>query len=88
MTGEKPAIIIGGQSDRDREEQENSFRKYGGPRFLVSSRAGGEYQSSGCASSDPRGHPVEPDGTGAARWPRSPLWIQTNDHCRYSGSPR
>lgn len=40
--GEKPALIIGGQSDWERETQIDRFRKFDGPRFLVSSRAGGE----------------------------------------------
>jgi hypothetical protein len=42
VTGERPAIIIGGQSDFERKEEEDRFRKRSGPRFLVSSRAGGE----------------------------------------------
>jgi superfamily II DNA/RNA helicase len=42
VTGERPAIIIGGQSDFDRKEEEDRFRRCAGPRFLVSSRAGGE----------------------------------------------
>ena len=40
--GEKPALIIGNQSDEDRLEQVRTFQSDGGPRFLVSSRAGGE----------------------------------------------
>ena len=40
--GEKPALIIGNQSDEDRLEQVNAFQSDHGPRFLVSSRAGGE----------------------------------------------
>ena len=40
--GEKPAIIIGGQSDRERQQQQDLFWSKDGPRFLVSSRAGGE----------------------------------------------
>lgn len=40
--GEKPAIIIGNQSDEDRLEQVRTFQSDQGPRFLVSSRAGGE----------------------------------------------
>ena len=42
VTGEPPCLIIGGQSDSERQEEENRFRKRTGPRFLVSSRAGGE----------------------------------------------
>jgi len=41
-TGEKPAIIIGGQSDAERLDQQKNFWRRDGPRFLVSSRAGGE----------------------------------------------
>lgn len=41
-TGERPAIIIGGQSDAERRQEEDRFRKANGPRYLVSSRAGGE----------------------------------------------
>jgi superfamily II DNA or RNA helicase len=40
--GEKPAIIIGGQSDAERQQQQDLFWRKDGPRFLVSSRAGGE----------------------------------------------
>jgi superfamily II DNA or RNA helicase len=39
---EEPAIIIGGQSDADRQAQIDRFWRSNGPRFLVSSRAGGE----------------------------------------------
>ena len=41
-TGERPAIIIGGQSDEERNAEEERFRNPSGPQFLVSSRAGGE----------------------------------------------
>ena len=41
-TGERPAMIIGGQSDEERNAEEEQFRNPRGPRFLVSSRAGGE----------------------------------------------
>jgi superfamily II DNA or RNA helicase len=41
-TGQRPALIIGGQDDNAREAQIAQFRNPGGPRFLVSSRAGGE----------------------------------------------
>ena len=40
--GERPAIIIGGQTDPERDEQVARFRDRRGARFLVSSRAGGE----------------------------------------------
>jgi hypothetical protein len=40
--GEKPAIIIGGQTDLERQQQQDLFWRKDGPRFLVSSRAGGE----------------------------------------------
>ena len=40
--GERAAIIIGGQSDEERDLQVSRFRSPQGPRFLVSSRAGGE----------------------------------------------
>jgi hypothetical protein len=42
VMGERPAIIMGGQSDFERKAEEDRFRKRSGPRFLVSSRAGGE----------------------------------------------
>ncbi len=41
-TGLRPAIIIGGQSEVERDQQVNRFRSPDGPRFLISSRAGGE----------------------------------------------
>jgi superfamily II DNA or RNA helicase len=41
-TGQPPALIVGGQSDAERTEQVNRFWDPKGPRFLVSSRAGGE----------------------------------------------
>ncbi|MCA9094158.1 MAG: DEAD/DEAH box helicase [Planctomycetaceae bacterium] len=41
-TGTKPALIIGGQSDLEREQEVKRFCKMDGPQFLVSSRAGGE----------------------------------------------
>ena len=41
-TGIQPAIIIGGQSDTERDQQVARFKDPGGPRFLISSRAGGE----------------------------------------------
>lgn len=40
--GARPAVIIGGQSDEEREQQIAAFRRPEGPRLLVSSRAGGE----------------------------------------------
>jgi SNF2 family DNA or RNA helicase len=40
--GETPALIIGGQSDEQRQAQIDLFWRADGPRFLVSSRAGGE----------------------------------------------
>lgn len=40
--GVKPALIIGNQSDEDRLAQVKLFQSDAGPRFLVSSRAGGE----------------------------------------------
>lgn len=42
VTGQRPALIIGGQSDAERENEVQSFLKPTGPQFLVSSRAGGE----------------------------------------------
>ena len=42
LTGRRPAIIIGGQNDAEREAQVAAFRRADGPQFLVSSRAGGE----------------------------------------------
>jgi superfamily II DNA or RNA helicase len=41
-TGRRPALIIGGQSDSERENEVKSFLNLNGPQFLVSSRAGGE----------------------------------------------
>ena len=40
--GSKPAVIVGNQSDEERQEQVSRFRRSDGPQFLVSSRAGGE----------------------------------------------
>ncbi len=40
--GQRPALIIGGQTDAERNEQIKKFIHPGGTRFLVSSRAGGE----------------------------------------------
>lgn len=40
--GARPALIAGGQSDTEREKEVASFWSPDGPRFLVSSRAGGE----------------------------------------------
>ena len=40
--GERPSIIIGDQSEYERHEQVAAFQQDDGPRFLVSSRAGGE----------------------------------------------
>jgi hypothetical protein len=42
VTGERPALILGGQTDAARNKQVDAFRRASGPRFLVSSRAGGE----------------------------------------------
>ncbi len=41
-TGERPSIIMGGQTDAEREEQVSRFRDPKGPQLLISSRAGGE----------------------------------------------
>jgi superfamily II DNA or RNA helicase len=41
-TGTRPALIVGGQKDAERDAEVTAFWKSGGPRFLVSSRAGGE----------------------------------------------
>ncbi len=41
-TGERPALILGGQDDAQRRRELDRFRRADGPRFLVSSRAGGE----------------------------------------------
>ncbi|HXI90001.1 MAG TPA: helicase-related protein, partial [Blastocatellia bacterium] len=41
-TGQKPAIIIGGQSDAERTKEVAAFWRPNGPQYLVSSRAGGE----------------------------------------------
>ncbi|MBK8479552.1 MAG: SWF/SNF helicase family protein [Opitutaceae bacterium] len=41
-TGKATAIIIGGQSDGERDREVGRFRKADGPQFLISSRAGGE----------------------------------------------
>ncbi len=40
--GDTPALIIGGQSDEQRQAQIDLFCRADAPRFLVSSRAGGE----------------------------------------------
>ena len=41
-TGTRPALIIGNQSEELRQAEIDSFWKPDGPRFLISSRAGGE----------------------------------------------
>ena len=41
-TGHQPALIIGAQSEDEREKEVESFWSPQGPQFLVSSRAGGE----------------------------------------------
>lgn len=41
-TGERPALIIGGQTDAERSTEVDRFWLPSGPRFLVSSKAGGE----------------------------------------------
>jgi superfamily II DNA or RNA helicase len=41
-TGVRAALVIGGQSDVERKTQLDSFQRINGPRYLVSSRAGGE----------------------------------------------
>lgn len=41
-SGRRPALIIGGQSDSERQAEVDAFRRPEGPQFLVSSRAGGE----------------------------------------------
>jgi superfamily II DNA/RNA helicase len=40
--GQRPAVIIGGQTDAERDAEVAAFRNRAGRRFLVSSRAGGE----------------------------------------------
>jgi len=41
-TGQRPALIIGGQSEEARTAEIDTFWDIDGPQFLVSSRAGGE----------------------------------------------
>ncbi|MEX2490519.1 MAG: helicase-related protein [Nitrospirales bacterium] len=41
-TDKRPAIIMGGQTDAERDQQVACFRDPAGPQFLLSSRAGGE----------------------------------------------
>lgn len=41
-TGQRPSIIMGGQTDAERDQQVARFKEQGGPQFLISSRAGGE----------------------------------------------
>lgn len=42
LSGRRPALIMGSQSDREREREIEAFWRPDGPQFLVSSRAGGE----------------------------------------------
>lgn len=42
MTGRPPALIVGNQSENEREAQVRAFWREDGPQFLISSRAGGE----------------------------------------------
>jgi superfamily II DNA or RNA helicase len=39
---QRPAIIVGNQGEEERQSEVATFQSDGGPRFLVSSRAGGE----------------------------------------------
>jgi hypothetical protein len=41
-TGRRPSLIVGNQTDEERRAEVDSFWKDEGPRYLVSSRAGGE----------------------------------------------
>jgi superfamily II DNA or RNA helicase len=41
-TGQQPSVIIGGQTDIERDRQVSRFKDPAGPQFLISSRAGGE----------------------------------------------
>ncbi len=41
VTGRRPALIMGGQSDTERTLEVEAFHRPNGPQFLVSSRAGG-----------------------------------------------
>lgn len=41
-TGRRPAIVIGGQTEDERQEEIRAFWRADGPQYLVSSRAGGE----------------------------------------------
>jgi hypothetical protein len=41
-TGQKPSLILGGQGDGERQKEVEAFWRPNGPRYLVSSRAGGE----------------------------------------------
>lgn len=41
-TGQRPALIIGGQKEAERDKEIARFNDPAGPQFLVSSRAGGE----------------------------------------------
>jgi superfamily II DNA or RNA helicase len=41
-TGIRPSLIVGGQKDSSRQREIEAFRNPDGPRYLVSSRAGGE----------------------------------------------
>lgn len=41
-TGQQPARIVGNQNERERQAEIESFWRDDGPRYLVSSRAGGE----------------------------------------------
>jgi superfamily II DNA or RNA helicase len=40
--GRRPSIIVGGQSEAEREHEVDEFRRPDGPQFLISSRAGSE----------------------------------------------
>ena len=41
-TDRKPALIVGGQTDTERQQQVDAFWRPNGPQYLISSRAGGE----------------------------------------------
>lgn len=42
LTGKRPSVIAGGQTDQERNREIDAFWRPNGPQFLVSSKAGGE----------------------------------------------
>jgi len=91
-TGQRPALIVGGQNDATRQREIDLFRRPDGPQYLVSSRAGGEGINLQVARRLVHlDIPWNPDGHGAARRAGPPLRLAADDprrHLGRQGQPR